>query len=349
MEFVELSHGQLETAAAEAGLTLPIEQTAAWAKLEKTIPGRDVWGAFCVRKDDKTVAFISLFDYLTHGYHYLRSTHGPVWASTPSAADEQELLDALHDFVRKRDRKQVFVRLAVAADLAQCRPTLSTIPYNQTVYIDLEGGAEEILARMKPRGRRDVRKALRESPATYADETELATSSFDEYYDVMIETAQRDGFTPAPQSSYENTIRVLGPEHCRVFAGRVDGKVVTWTITTVNGNKAVRYYGASRSDVPNRNFVTDGLIFFESCTLGEQGIKSYDMMGIGNDFSPTLKGLNTFKTKFSKEIVDVAPDRDLPLRPMIYGSLVKAKQLFKRGAGDESQRDDAKKGEVSHE
>ena len=95
----------------------------------------------------------------------------------------------------------------------------------------------------------------------------------------------------------------------------------------------MRYYGASRSDVPNRNYVTDGLIYFESCTLGAQGIVSYDMMGIGNDFAPSLMGLNTFKTKFAKDVVDVAPERDLPLRPLMYASLVKARDLLRRRRG----------------
>ena len=334
MELVELTHSQLEEEARAQGVTLPIEQTEAWANLERTIPGRSPWGAFRIERAGETVAYLSLFDYKTHGYHYLRTVHGPKWAIAPTEGDERELLETLHAYVRKRDRKQVFVRLAVKADLDVCHPTLSTIPYNQTVIMDISGTDEDILSRMKTRGRRDVRKALRESPATYADETALATESFDEYYDVMRETAARDGFTPAPQESYENTIRILGPEHCRVFAGRVDGRVVTWTITTVNGTAAVRYYGASRSDVPNRNFVTDGLIFFESCQLSKEGVETYDMMGIGNDFSPTLKGLNTFKTKFSKEIVDVAPDRDFALRPVMYGSLVKARDLLKRRSVD---------------
>ena len=144
------------------------------------------------------MAFLSTFDYLTHGYHYLRAVHGPVWVSEPTADDEQELLDALADFAH---------RLSIHADLPCCRPTLSTIPYNQTVIMDLTGGDEAILQRMKTRGRRDVRKALRESPATYADETDLATASFDEYYDVMIETAERDGFTPAPKANYVTGMR----------------------------------------------------------------------------------------------------------------------------------------------
>ena len=54
-----------------------------------------------------------------------------------------------------------------------------------TVVIDVTGGDEEILSRMKPRGRRDVRKALREAPVTCADETEQATADFSEYYAIM--------------------------------------------------------------------------------------------------------------------------------------------------------------------
>lgn len=342
MELVELSHSQMEEEAAALGVLLPIEQTQAWARLEQTIPGKASWGALRLVDAGKTVGFISLFDYLTHGYHYLRSAHGPVWVSEPTEAQEQEFLASLYTFVRKRDHKQVFARLAVKADLPQCRPTLSTIPYNQTVVIDLEGNGDQeaILSRMKPRGRRDVRKSLRESPATYADETDLATQSFDEYYEVMLDTAQRDGFAPATQESYENMIRILGPEHCRVFAGRVDGKVASWSIITINGTHAVRYYGASLTDVPQRNRITDALVLFEACTLSERGMLTFDMMGIGNDFAPSLKGLNVFKCKFSKDVVDVAPDRDLPLRSLIYGSLAKARKLLRRDAPTEQKKDE---------
>ena len=343
MELEELTHSQMEAEAAELGLLLPIEQTEVWSKLEQTAPDKAPWGAFRVTKNGETVAFIALYDYLTHGYHYLRSVHGPVWVAKPDPALEQEFVVALHDYVRKHDRKQVFVRMAVAADLPECRPTLSTIPYNQTVVIDLEGDGDQeaILSRMKPRGRRDVRKSLRETPATYADETEKATASFDEYYAVMLDTAQRDGFTPATQESYESMIHILGPEHCRVFAGRVDDKVVSWSIITINGTHAVRYYGASLSDAPKRNRITDALVLFEACELSKEGKKTFDMMGIGNDFAPSLKGLNVFKCKFSKDVVDVAPDRDVPLRPVMYGTLVKARQLLKHGS-EPAEKDEKK-------
>lgn len=326
VEVRKLDRSQFEEQVAAAEVVVPIEQTGAWMDLESTVTDRTFWGHVAFLEDGKPLGWASFADYKTHGYHYLRSHHGPMWVRELTAEEEREALRALVDFVRKDDRRQAFIRLAVEHDLDICRPTLSITPYDETVVMDITGSSEDILSRMKTRGRRDVRKALRESPATYADETELAAKDFSEYYDVMVETAQRDGFSPSPQSDYENMLRILGPERCRVFAGRVDGRVVTWTIATVSDGHAVRYYGASRSDVPNRNFVTDGLIFFEAVTFGAEGVLDYDMMGIGSERFPGLDTLNTFKCKFAKDTTHVAPDRDLPVKAAFYASLCVVKR-----------------------
>ena len=327
----KITLSQMESKAAELGLALPIEQTSVWAIYQATIPGRAPWGCVEILRDGSAAALASFFDYETHGYHYLRSTHGPVWVEAPSAELEAECVAALRGFLRAQEKKAVFTRMAVASEAAGCEPVLSTCPYNQTLVIDVTGTEDDILARMKPRGRRDVRKALRESPAVCADETELALKSFEEHYDVMRETGERDGFTPAPCSDYEDMIRILGPEHCRVYAGRIDGRVVTWSIVTINGTRAVRYYGASRSETM-RQHVTDKLVLFECNDLRDnKGVLDYDMMGIGNDFAPSLMGLNEFKTKFAKNgIVDVAPDRDLPLKKGFYKALCAVKKLRNR-------------------
>lgn len=331
MNLIEVQPQEFQQKATELGINLPIEQTQEWATYENTIPGRSDWGTYELVDGDEVRAFIRFYDYETHGYHYLRANHAPVWVSEPTPQEESDGLDAIASFVSQKDHKQVFCRLAVKAELEQTRPVLSTIPYSETVIIDLSGSDEDILARFKPRGRRDVRKALRESPATYADETDLATKDFSDFYDVIVETGQRDGFVPAPKSDYEDMIRILGPQHCRVYAGRVDGRVVTWSIVTMNGTRAVRYYGASRTET-KRAHVTDALVYFECCDLAKhKGMVDYDMMGIGNDFAPTLKGLNEFKCKFSKQTVQIAPDRDLPLHKLEYTVLQKARKVIRRG------------------
>ena len=322
----ELTFDQYEQRASDLGVALPIEQTAAWSEYESTIEGRTPWGSFELERDGATVGLASFLDYETHGYHFLRCRHAPIWCDEPSAEIEEDLVEDLAAAVRERDSHVSFMRLAVANEIPSSRPTLSGEPYDHTVVIDVTGGDDEILSRMKPRGRRDVRKALRESPATCADETERASASFSEYYDVARETGDRDGYYLAPLSDYESMIRILGPERCRVFAGRIDDKVVTWSIVTISGDRAVRYYAGSRNDTM-RLHVTDKLVYFECCELGRRGCASYDLMGIGSELTPSLMGLNEFKTKFTKEVTEVAPDRDVPIKQAFYKSLVLAKKV----------------------
>lgn len=321
--------GFAEQAAAQAGITLPIEQTEIWSRYQGGVPGRRPWGAYLIRRDGELVAVISLIDYETHGYHYLRSVHGPAWKTKPTQQEEHEVVEALAEAVHGKDHKIVFLRVDTwFAD--GYRPVLSTVPYDQTVIVDLTGGDEQILARMKKRGRRDVRKALRESPAVCKDETTEAIAYFTDYYDAMVETAQRDGFTPAPMRDYTDMLKALGPDHCRLFAARIDGRVVAWSIVTINNDHAVYYYACARTEV-RRELVPDKLLYFFCCTLGQRGCTQIDLMGIGSDFAPSLKSLNTFKTKFSEEVVPVAPARDVPIKHGFYGLLQFIQKLRKRG------------------
>ena len=317
----------MEAAAAQRGVNLPIEQTAVWAAYQADIEGRTPWGAYLVKRDGEVVAFISLIDFETHGYHYLRSVHGPAWIAKPDEAEELAVLDALREVVKSRDKHVAFLRVDTWFE-AGTTPVLSTVPYDQTVVIDVTGGDDAILSRMKRRGRRDVRKSLRECPAECADETDKAMADFSECYDVMVETGQRDGFTPAPMSDYSDMIAALGAEHCRVFAARIDGRVVAWSIVTVHGTRAVRYYAGMRSEVM-RLHVTDKLLYQECCILGAQGITDYDLMGIGSDFAPSLKGLNEFKTKFTEEVTPVPPARDVPVKKAFYASLTALQKVRK--------------------
>ena len=54
-------------------------------------------------------------------------------------------------------------------------------------------------------------------------------------------------------------------------------------------------------------------------------------MAMGSDLSPVLNGLNECKCKCSKEVVEVAPDRDVPLRKTLYAALVAARRALRSG------------------
>lgn len=54
---------------------------------------------------------ISFIDFETHGYHYLRSMHGPAWVAKPTEAEEREVVDAIVDTVKKADKSIAFLRI----------------------------------------------------------------------------------------------------------------------------------------------------------------------------------------------------------------------------------------------
>lgn len=321
----ELTEEQVRALHDEHHMVSPIEQTPAWARYQASIEGREPWGWLGIYEDEQFLAYALVIAYHTHGYTYLNVAHGPCWVNKPDEQRETQAFAALRTFVHSRDKSVVFVRLA-AWNATLTSPVLSTIAYDSTVVVDLHGGDEEILRRMPSRGRANVRKALRESPAECADETQRALRGFDEYYGVMVDTAQRDGFTPAPASTYASMLRELGPEHARLYVGRINGVVSNWCLMTLNDNQAVYYYGCMSTAVRKLR-APDKLFYYAFCDLGRQGYDTLDMMGIGSPFCPQLNTLNQFKTKFAPKITTIAPARDLPVRSHFYAALVQAKAL----------------------
>ena len=104
---------------------------------------------------------------------------------------------------------------------------------------------------------------------------------------------------------------------------------MAWSIVTINGDHAVYYYACMRTEIM-RQHVPDKLIYVVCCALGEQGCTVLDLMGIGNDFAPSLKSLNGFKTKFSENIVQVSAGRDVPIKKAFYRSLTLLQSLRRK-------------------
>ena len=331
----EVTREEFDEIARRSEITLPIEQSTYWVKYQSHIDGRSLWrrseggGNLVFKNDDRVMAIGVFLEFETHGYRFIVCQHGPVWAGEYSVQDEENLAKVLEGFTRNVDKNIVFARISLRDDIPESAPILSTVTYDYTVVVNLSKDPEEILAGMKPRGRRDVRKSLRECGAECADETRMAYEDFSPYYKVMVETAKRDGFVPMPSSNYEEMLAILGYDHCRLFAARENGEVKAWSLVTLNSGTAVRYYAAMQSSAMKMH-VTDKLLYTECCILGAEGIEKYDLMGIGSDFSPTLKGLNEFKTKFSKDTEKVCPSRDLPIHKTFYSALKAAKKLKSR-------------------
>lgn len=327
--------------AAEASTTLPIEQTIAWDGFDAAMDGREPWGrlVYC-GPDGAPRALIALSRMQVRGFPYLWAKHAPVWlGGEPTAQEEAEVREALVAGVRHHDRSIVFVRLHAAHRAEGLHELLQTMTYDRTVIIDLDRDDDEaVLASFKPRGRRDVRKALRNGELTYHDETDRAEEVFGELYEILTETGERDGFRAASEETYRTMLRTLGPEHARLYVARRAGQeALVWSLVTVWGDQAVRYYAGSSAQ-GRRMRAADALVYKEACWLRAEGVRRYDLMGVDSERVPELAGVREFKNKFVVDgPVDVPGAWDVPVRPRLY-ALLRAALGAKRRADAVSLR-----------
>lgn len=311
---------QYERAVQIADLDLPVEQTRSWARLDSVTDGRAEGAYFVARRKADTVAVLYAAKMKSSGVQYLWARNGPVWVNEPTPEEEDELLIALRSTVRREFPLAAFLRLHARPEAVGTRPIISTITFDATVVLDLEGDDDEVLSKFKSRGRRDVRKAIRESSLEISDETEQAIADFTPYYAVMKETAERDGFFPPEKRYFESVLDALGKDHAMLVAARDGYELGAWSLLTMSDGGGQRMYAAT-NELGLRQRANDLMVYREALLLRDRGCKTFDLMGIGSDLSPSLLSLNEFKTKFSEEIKAVRPARDLALHRSVTSLL----------------------------
>lgn len=317
---------EMRTQAVAAGINVPIEQTWVWAEFEETFPDRHLVGFFSVAVDGSPVAILSLTRYRYHGFDFLWCKHGPVWLVPESSELEQATVKALVEWIKKNSHGTAFLRLHLRFPGPDVHPPMQITTYDRTVIVTLEDNEPDLMLGFKKRTRTKIRGVLKKTPLPCKDETEEAIEDFSPYYEVMAETASRQGFTPWGKSVYQNMLGTLKREHARLYAARVDGEVVGFAIFTLSGTEAVYYYAAANAE-GREHEVSIQLLYTACIDLGEEGFKTMDLMGVGSDLAPSLNALTPFKSGFAQEIAEVAPAYDVPVNKTAY----KALEILKDG------------------
>ena len=311
--------------AAAGVVPLPIEQAAVWEGFEES-QGHSLWGRYEWYEGTKRVALIALYRYSLRGVTYLWAKHGPVWLKEATPARERALRDDLRVAVHAQDPSVAFIRLNATYADSDLRDPLQIITYDRTVIIKTYGGdAEKILEDFTKEGRRQIRRSLKNlqgTDAQFSDETARACEDFSEYYGVLCETAQRDGFSPHPAQVYTQMLSSLGAEHARLYAARVDGELACWDLVLINDGYAECYYGATTAR--SRTLGMMPLLDYEVAQkLGVElaADAGIDLMGAHSPRVPELFGVGKYKLAFATSYTDVPGGWDLPLKPRLYGLL----------------------------
>lgn len=179
--------------------------------------------------------------------------------------------------------------------------------------IDLRGKSEaQVLSSMKQKTRYNIRLAERRGTKVCI----CGAETLDEFYEIMRETGQRDGFAIRPKRYFSRMLSALG-EHARLYMAYYNEEPIAGAIAAQYGNQTWYLYGASserhREQMPNYL-----LQWKMICWAIESGCDIYDFRGVsGGKESEKVLGLWRFKSGFGAELQSLIGEFELPIKPRV--------------------------------
>lgn len=190
------------------------------------------------------------------------------------------------------------------------------IQFRNTIEIDISLSDDELLKRMHPKTRYNIRLAEKKgvivSPADVSEWPEL--------FRLYSETADRDGFVIRPWEYYQRTWSTLtNSSMANCLKAEVDGSLVAAIWVVGFGKKAHYLYGMSSRK--SREYMPNHLLQWRGIQLARsQGRQVYDMWGAPNEFdlNDSLSGVFRFKQGFGGKVIRTLGAWDFPIQPVVY-------------------------------
>jgi len=272
-----------------------------------------------------------------------RGPVGPWWED----GVKEPLLAAIHNEARRRGAFMLKVEpelpdgAAEIAALTDAGFQLSEQPVQprSTVWVDLAGSEDEILARMKSKFRYNIRLASRKNICVREGTPEDVPA----FSQLMDETSRRDGFAVHGAGYYGKVFEQFDSiGACKLLLATYEEQVVAGLMIFAYAGKAWYMYGAS-SNLERNRMPNHALQWAAITWAREQGCQAYDLWGIPDEvganpeqFTRTvtdrhdgLWGVYRFKQGFGGEVVRYAGAYDYvyaPLRYQLYRLALKARR-----------------------
>ena len=182
--------------------------------------------------------------------------------------------------------------------------SLDQIQFQNTVLIDLSASEEEMLARMKPKTRYNVRLAEKKGVSLRVGTLE----DFPMLYKMYAETSVRDGFVIRDEEYYKTAwgifMRSSGLPSAVPLIAEVNGETVAAIFLFMFAGRAYYVYGMSRN--LHREKMPTYLLQWEAMKLAKAGgCTAYDLWGAPEIFdeSDSMWGVYRFKEGLGGEVV----------------------------------------------
>ena len=204
---------------------------------------------------------------------------------------------------------------------------LRTSPHNiqppRTIIVDINASEEDILARMKPKCRYNIRLAEKKGV------TVRTWDDVSAFHEMMIVTGGRDGFGVHSKEYYQRAYELFHPKGtCELLLAEYEGKPLTSLMVFANGKRAWYVYGASNNE--ERNRMPTYLLQWEAIRWAKaRGCEEYDLWGVPDENEETLEaqfesrhdglwGVYRFKRGFGGQIKRAAQALDRVYNPFLY-------------------------------
>ncbi|MBW7954328.1 peptidoglycan bridge formation glycyltransferase FemA/FemB family protein [Candidatus Gracilibacteria bacterium] len=174
-----------------------------------------------------------------------------------------------------------------------------------TAIIDLNLSLDEILEKMKPKGRYNIKLATKKGVSVF--ESLKNDENIKNFYNLMQETTSRDNFFGNTFNYYKNFLNSL--DNSKLFFAKYEDKIISAGIFTFDKDISIYYYGASTSDKNYRNLMAPYALQWEVIQKSKEfGSKYYDFLGIAGPLEKNspLSGVTDFKLKFTCNTLEIS-------------------------------------------
>ncbi len=211
------------------------------------------------------------------------------------------------------------IRMNFGTNSWNLRKAVTDLTVADAVHVDLDAGEEEILSRMKPKTRYNIRLAAKKGVSVFFASIELLPV----FYELYCQTAERNGF---PSCGYEHFSALFSapasdsesPERHFLLATHGD-RFLAGAIITISGGTATFLFGASSNE--KRNLMGSYAIQWAAIRLARaKGCLVYDMGAVAPAPDPDhpFYGMYRFKTGFGGKVIHRSGSWDYPLHDDKY-------------------------------
>jgi peptidoglycan pentaglycine glycine transferase (the first glycine) len=208
------------------------------------------------------------------------------------------------------------------------RTSLHNIQPPRTIMLDILGSEEDILSRMKPKCRYNIRLAEKKGVTVRAWDDIAA------FHEMMTVTGGRDKFGVHSKEYYQRAYELFHPKGtCELFLAEYEGEPLASLMVFANGKRAWYVYGASNNE--ERNRMPTYFIQWEAIRWAKaRGCEEYDLWGVPDEDEETLEaqfenrsdglwGVYRFKRGFGGEVKRAAQALDRVYNPLLYWMYLK--------------------------